>query len=151
MNNKSEDKSEDKELIEGVLFCINQIEKYFKNHTEKSMEKDFMVQDAVLFRMALLGSFVSEISDNFKSKYDDFFWSISILKYEGIETAWGLYEANNTNSEPFESFKSIYKELENIYIKEYFPEKISNKEVKFDDDYKYPIKSKNSIWTVKSK
>lgn len=147
MNNKSEDK----ELIESVLVCIKQIEKYFKNHTEKSIEKDFMVQDAVLYRMILLGSFVSEISDNFKSKYDDFFWSISILKYEGIETAWGLYEANNTNSAPFESFKSISKELENIYKQEYFTKNINEKVVKFDDNYEFPLKSKNSIWTVKNK
>jgi hypothetical protein len=147
MNNNCEDK----ELIEGVIVCIKQIEKYFKNHTEKSMEKDWMVQDAVLYRMGLLGSFVSEISDNLKSKYDNFFWSISILKYEGIETAWGLYQANNTNSEPFESFKSIYKELENIYKKEYFAKNINEKEVKFDDNYEFPLKSKNSIWTVKNK
>jgi hypothetical protein len=147
MNNNCEDK----ELIEGVIVCIKQIEKYFKNHTEKSMEKDWMVQDAVLYRMGLLGSFVSEISDNLKSKYDNFFWSISILKYEGIETAWGLYEANNTNLEPFESFKSIYKELEIIYKQEYFTKNINEKEVKFDDNYEFPLKSKNSIWTVKNK
>ena len=147
MNNNCEDK----ELIEGVLVCIKQIEKYFKNHTEKSMEKDWMVRDAVLFRMGLLGRLTSKISDNFKRKYDNFYWFISILEHEGIETAWGLYEANNTNSEPFESFKTISKELKKIYIQEYFPEKIRTKEVRFEDNSEYPTKSKNSIWTVKNK
>ena len=148
MNNNSNDKA----FIEGALVSIKMIEKYFKNHTEKSMEKDWMVRDAVEHRMGILGRMLSKISDNFKRKYDDFYWfSLSRLEHEGIDTAWGLYEANNTNSEPFESFKSISKELKKIYIQEYFPEKISKKEVKFDDNYEYPIKSKNSIWTVKKK
>jgi hypothetical protein len=115
------------------------------------MEKDWMVRDAVLYRTRLLGSLISKISDNFKRKYDNFYWFISCLENEGIETAWGLYEANRNNSEPFESFKSISKELKKIYIQEYFPEKVSKKEVKFDDNSEYPIKSKNSIWTVKNK
>ena len=148
MNNNN---NNDKELIEGALVCIKQIEKYFKNHTEKSMEKDWMVRDAVVHRMGMFGRMLSKISDNFKRKYDDFYWFSSCLEHEGVDTAWGLYEANNTNSEPFESFKSISKELKKIYIQEYYPEKISKKEVKFDDNYEYPIKSKNSIWTVKKK
>ena len=145
MNNNSNDK----ELIEGVLISIKQIEKYFKNHTEKSMEKDWMVRDAVEHRMGMLGRMLLKISDDFKRKYDNFYWFSSLLEHEGIDTAWGLYEANNTNSDSFESFKSISKELKKIYIQEYFPEKISKEEVKFDDNYEYPIKSKNSIWTVK--
>lgn len=141
----------DKELIEGVLVSIRQIEKYFKNHTEKTMEKDWMVRDAVVHRMGILGRLLSKISNDFKKKHNNFYWFITCLEHEGIETAWDLYEGNNTNSEPFESFKSISKELKKIYNQEYFPEKISEKEVKFDYNYEYPIRSKNSIWTVKKK
>lgn len=145
--NKNE--ATDKELIEGVLVSIRQIEKYFKNHTEKSMEKDWMVRDAVLHRMGILGRLLSKISNNFKKKYNNFYWFISCLEDESIETAWDLYEANNTNSEPFESFKSISKELEKIYNQEYYPEKTCENKTKFDNNYEYPIKTKNSIWTVK--
>lgn len=141
----------DKELIEGALICIKQIEKYFKGCSEKNIEKDWMLRDAVEYRLSLFGRLISKISQEFKRKHNNFYWFVSQLENEGVELAWDLYIANENNSEPYESLKSISIELKKIYDIEY--NNVENKTVdeKFIDFDKYALRTKNSIWTVKKK
>lgn len=151
---KTEEKNDDKQYLEYILASLKLINQYLKGFSEEKFENAIKIQDAVSYRMICIGRGAVELSDELKSKYDTFPWYLySCFSYDVDEVwvIWDLYIANKEKKSNFESINSLYNELEKIYIKEYFPEKISNKEVKFDDDYKYPIKSKNSIWTVKSK
>ena len=173
MNQNDQDmissKMDDKELIDGALVCIRLIEQHLEGQTMESLEKNFLVYDAVSYRMIVLGKLIKNVSGRIKEKHDKFYWFISCFEFdEPIEVAWDLYEANTTDAAYCESFKSIYEELEKIYLKEFSARKPKIKksasfdfekqssgdddklwDKRFDDNYKYAIKTKNSIWTVR--
>lgn len=141
----------DKEIIEFILISLKLINQYLKGYSEEKFENSIKIQDSVSYRMICISRGAVELTDELKSKYDTFPWYLySCFSYDVDEVwvIWDLYVANKNNSNEFESINSLYRELEKIYIQEFQNEKVT---IKFKNEYELPIRTKNSIWTVKNK
>lgn len=150
----------DKELFEYILGSIELVQAYLKNYTLAKFEKDIKIQDAVCYRMHCIGIAASDFSEEMLNKHPDFPWDLyRIWTWDNnSEIIWDLAKAKHRKLEDFDSLRSLFKKLEDIYFLEYFPirfkskvEKKINDEVPWSTDYQYPIKTNNSLWTVKKK
>lgn len=150
-----------KQLFEYILGSFEYILSYTENFTEKEFENDLLIQDAVYYRLQYIGIATKELSSNLGQKYVDFPWLFYLILDENpIEVIWELI--NSKSNSDFDSIKSLFNELEKLYFKE-FPsnrtkqqsikktKELNKKKIIYTTDYKYPIKTSKSIWTVRKK
>jgi uncharacterized protein with HEPN domain len=148
---------DDKDIFKYILGSIELIYNYLENYTIEKYERDIMIQDAVCNRMHCIGIAASDFSKDITDKYPDFPWSFYEvwIIFNDPEIIWDLVRKNNDSDEDFESLKSYFSKLEEIYLMEYYPldnkykKRKKTKETPWSTDYKYPIKTSKSIWTVK--
>lgn len=151
----------DKQLFEYILGSFEYILSYTENFTEKEFENELLIQDAVYHRLQCIGIAAKDLSSNLGQKYADFPWFFYLILDENPpEVIWELI--NSKSNSDFESIKSLFNELEKLYFKEFYPNKTKltsikktkepkKKKIIYTTDYKYPIKTSKSIWTVRKK
>jgi len=144
------------ELFKYALGSLQLINDYLKDYDEKSFSNNIMIQDAACYRIKEVGNAIIDISDDIKDKHYNFdFYLYNSLSFGLCPTEiWHLY--TNKSKEDFDSLNSLFYHLEQIYFKEYIPKKIERitqpkQNFSWSTDYKYPIKTKNSLWTVQKK
>ena len=148
----------DKELLEYILGSFELARHYLKYYNEDKFEKDLKTRDAVCYRMYNIGIATNFLSDKIKDSHPNFPWLLyNIWEHEhNPEVIWNLIRRPQKVNGDFDSLLDLFSQLEIIYFKEYFPEKLKSKQRKIKEtqlstDYKYPIKTSHSIWTVKNK
>ena len=148
----------DKELLEFILGSFEYARQYLKYFSEDKFEKDLKTKDAVCYRMYKIGIATGALSEKIKNRHTNFPWTLySIWEYEhSPEVIWDLIKRPQKVNGNFDSLLDLFSQLEIIYFKEFFPEKLKlkqskTKETQLSTEYKYPIKTSHSIWTVKNK
>lgn len=86
-------KREELVFLDDILECIEKIEAYTENLTEKEFEENSEKQDAVIRRIEIIGEAVKNISKDTKEKYPDIRWreiagmrDIVIHQYFGVSS-----------------------------------------------------------------
>lgn len=88
-------------LIRHVLDAIVRIEAYIKELSKEDFENNFLVQDAVLRNIILIGEAAKNIPEEFKQKYADVEWrkivgmrNKVVHKYFiiDVETVWNVLQ-----------------------------------------------------------
>lgn len=159
---KSKTNLTDKQIIEYILGSFEYIFSYTENCKEKDFENELLIQDAVYHRLQCIGIAVKDLSANFGQKHAEFPWAFyMILDINPPEVIWELISSKTNNN--FGSIKSLFNELEKLYFKEFYPNQTKSttpiketkepkkKKIIYTTDYKYPIKTSKSIWTVRKK
>ena len=149
----------DEQLFTYVLGSFQYILSYTENCTEKEFENELFIQDAVSYRLVCIGHATQNLYSNLGQKYADFPWSLYFYIDENPrDLIWELISSESDSD--FDSIKSLFNELEQLYFEEFYPNKTNtNKEIKrikkkkiiSSTDYKYPTKTSKSIWTVRKK
>lgn len=147
-----EESISDKEHIGYILGSIEHILAWTSQHDEESFTKDIMTNDAVRFRLNCIGRAAKMISTDFKNSTSNFPWHLLIILEcidDPDEIIWEIINGHDIGS-----LNESFSELENIYLKNF----TSQKEIKSQSannklslNYKYPITTKHSIWTVKKR
>jgi len=77
--------------VQDILDCINRIEEYVKDLNENDFCKDYLVQDAVLRRLEIIGEAVKNIPERVKDNYPKIPWrkiaglrDVLIHAYSGV-------------------------------------------------------------------
>lgn len=108
-------------FLEDVLECIEKIEEYVGNLTEKEFEENSEKQDAVIRRIEIIGEAVKNISNETRKKYPNVRWreiagmrDVVIHQYFGISI--GLIWRVATSDIPSlkEKIGEIIKEIEKM-------------------------------------
>lgn len=60
--------------IDDILDCIDAIEEYSKNKTEDDFLEDRKIQDAIIYRLEIIGEATKYIPQSIRSKYPDIPW-----------------------------------------------------------------------------
>lgn len=101
-------------FLRHILECIETIEQYSKNLSEKKFLKSSEKQDAIIRRLEIIGEAVGNLPDEYKNKHPDVEWgramgtrNILIHHYLGVdlEIVW------NTVSKSLPQFKKQIKSL----------------------------------------
>lgn len=146
-----------KDLIEYVLGSLEYIQNWTSKLSLSEFENDLKTSDAVNFRLNQINFAVSKISLDFKEKYSEFDWNLfhlATMPEEELDVIWGIIHGYKHLNDSYEGLFDYFEKLENCYLSEFFPEKLKayrEKELKFTRDYKYPIVTNKSIWTVKKR
>jgi uncharacterized protein with HEPN domain len=146
-----------KDLIEYVLGSIEYLRDWTSNISLSDFENDLKTQDAVYFRLNQINYATSKISSDFKEKYSEFNWGffhLATMPENECDVVWDNIHGYEHLNDSYEGLLDYYDDLEKYYLNEFFPEKLKtyrDKEVKFTRDYKYPIVTNKSIWTVKKR
>lgn len=61
-------------LIKHILDAITRIQEYTRDIHQTDFEKNFLIQDAVLRNITIIGEATRNISDEFKNKFQDVEW-----------------------------------------------------------------------------
>ncbi|QQS28905.1 MAG: DUF86 domain-containing protein [Sphingobacteriales bacterium] len=61
-------------FLEDILECIEKIEEYIEDLTEKEFEENSVKQDAVIRRIEIIGEAAKNISTETRNKYPDIRW-----------------------------------------------------------------------------
>jgi uncharacterized protein with HEPN domain len=149
----------DKEVLEYILGSLELIKEYLKGVTYKKFENDLKIQDSVCHRMYCIGNAVEFLSNQIKDNHPNFPWELYrywVHFHNDPDTIWQLAKENEEIIDDFDSIYSLFCKLEEIYFFEFFPKKTpkvekSKTQIAWSTDYKYPIKTEKSIWTVKKK
>jgi hypothetical protein len=144
------DKLTDKERIEFALGSIKLISNYLRGVNEEKFENDMKTQDAVQYRMFCIGNAISSVSEKLKERHSIHWDLYSILSFDNAEVMFDLKQKDIENNESYESLKSLFNILYDVYRQE-FSDVLNSEKKSYVGDYEYPIKTKNSIWTVKNK
>lgn len=144
-------KLEDRDYIFNINLMLIRIEYYTKGLTETEFYNDPKVRDAVSFCIMNLGYAISKLSDNIRNEYIkdslSFFTIFQKLGTFGDEELWEmLKDKENGLLNHSKRIKEMYDYECNEKKK---PNQIIKSKIEFTTDYKYPIKTSSSIWTVK--
>lgn len=144
------DKLTDKERIEFALFSIKLINHYLRGINEEKFENDMKTQDAIQYRMSCIGNAISAVSEKLRERHA-IVWNLYIvLNIDSAKLMFQLKQKDKETNEPYESLKSLYNILYEVYEIEYIGVKDTETE-RYIWDYDYPIKTQNSIRTVKKR
>jgi len=61
-------------FLKHILECINLIEEYTKNLSEKGFNSNIRTQDAIIRRLEIIGEAARNLPDEFKSNYTEVAW-----------------------------------------------------------------------------
>jgi uncharacterized protein with HEPN domain len=147
----------DKEIFTYILGSLELIKDYLKNYTFEKYENEIMVQDAVINRMHCIEIAANDFSEELLNKYSDFPWFFYNMwtLLDNSEVIWDLVKVKHKTDDEFVSIDSYFSKLEELYFLEYYPpnnkynNKKNRKETELSTNYKHPIKTSKSIWTVK--
>lgn len=64
-----------KEYLNDILECIERINDYTKNITYQEFERNFLVQDAVIRNIEIMGEASKNLTDEFIKKYSIVSWT----------------------------------------------------------------------------
>ncbi|SHF07323.1 hypothetical protein SAMN05444377_103169 [Flavobacterium fontis] len=144
------DKLTDKERIEFALGSIKLINHYLRGVNEEKFENDMKTQDAIQYRMSCIGNAINAVSEKLRERYDILWGLYVVLNIDSAELMFQLKQKDKETNEPYESLKSLFNILYDVYRHEY-SDVLDSEKKSYVEDYDYPIKTKNSIWTVKNK
>jgi uncharacterized protein with HEPN domain len=153
-NNMTKEDS-NKDAIFYILGSIQLITNWIKGHNQESYVSSIKVRDATIYRLKEIRYWSSKIDDDFKIKYEKFPWflfsSFLFIDHLEYDEIWQLIKKGIDG-------KGLYKLavlLEEIAGHEFQGKKIKSKELtgelEWSRDYKYPITTKKSLWTVEKK
>ena len=149
---QNESKMNNKEIFENVFTSLDFISQWCKNFTKNDFEQNLMLIDAVAYRLYSVGTIAEKIN-------------ISKLEKDEIHLVSRLIEFKTIFSNP--DFKismlgelvydnqlgEIFRLVLFLLLEKYEPNAkiVSVEKEKLSKDYKYPIITSNSIWTVKKR
>ena len=141
-----------KEIFENVFTSLEYISHWCKDITKNDFEQNLMLMDAVAYRLYSVGTIAEKIN-------------ISKLEKDEIHLVHRLIEFKNIFSNP--DFKismlgelvydnqlgELFRLVLFLLLEKYEPNAkvVSVGKDKLSRDYKYPIITSNSIWTVKKR
>ena len=150
--NENKSKMNNKEIFENVFTSLDFISQWCKNFTKNDFEQNLMLIDAVAYRLYSVGTIAEKIN-------------ISKLEKDEINLVNRLIEFKTIFSNP--DFKismlgdlvydnqlgEIFRLVFFFLLEKYEPNSkiVSVEKDKLSRDYKYPIITSNSIWTVKKR
>jgi hypothetical protein len=141
-----------KEIFENVFTSLEFISQWCKNYTKNDFEQNLMLMDAVAYRLYSIGTIAEKIN-------------ISELDNNEIKLVNRLIEFKNVFSNPDykvsmlgdlvydNQLGEIFRLVFFLLLEKYEPNAkiVSVEKEKLSRDYKYPIKTSDSIWTVKKR
>lgn len=151
-------KLSDKDLIYNVYMGYCRIRYYMDGLSDAEFEKDIKTRDAVKYNLINIGRWSNRLSTDFKRKYSDFPFIITMLHLDGFfaeEELWELIK-NKANGiiQYFVKVERIFAAENPSEAKEFLIQNSPNRlkdNVPLSTNYKYPIHSKSSQWTVKKR
>ena len=141
-----------KEIFEYIFTSLDFIGKWRGNYTLEEFEKDLMLMDAISYRLYSIGIIAENIN-------------ISKLEKEEVIVVNQLIEFKTIFSNPNykisllsnlifnDKLGELFGFIFNMIVEKFEPKsKLElTKENKLSIDYKYPITTSNSIWTVRKR
>ena len=151
-------KLSDKNLIYNVYVGFCRIKYYMQCLSNSEFEEDIKTRDAVKYNLINIGMWSNRLSTDFTVKYSDFPFLITMLHMNGFfdeEELWELIKnKENGIMQYFDKVEKIFAAENPDEAKEFqirnSPNRIRDN-VPLSTNYKYPIHSKSSLWTVKKK
>lgn len=155
----------DKDLIYNVYLFYLRIKYDLKGISRIQFENNKLLTDATKYRLIQIGINSSKLSEKFTKRYPSFPWYwITALDTEGYfddSVLWDVIKSReNGIMKYFDQITKIFiienpeeaKEF-NLEIKPLTKKDLSSnkKDLSLSKDYKYPIHSKSSLWTVEKK
>lgn len=91
--------------IEHIVNCIERIQSYISDADQIAFSNDFMLQDAVVRQLEIIGEATKRISQHFRKKYPDIPWSDmagmrDVLIHDYIEVDFDIVWKTVTESIP---------------------------------------------------
>lgn len=147
--------------LENMVLALNRIEFYTNGLSEDSFNNDIKIQDAVAYCILRFGIAASKLPKEIYSKYYSeidwcLFQMLRELSCSPSEDIWQIIFAEEIgllcNKKKIEEILRI-ENGENLDTNDSSSPRKTNKNNSnvWDANYKYPIKTKSSIWTVKKK
>lgn len=148
-------KLNNKDYIYNINLCFIRIESYISGMTESNFDDDPKTRDAVSYCLLNLGKNYSELSTDMKKTYNGFSSIIGMLHKPGCFAEEDLWEVLKNEDIGILQYSDLAQKMFDIELngKKKTEQKIKTKapKVEYILDYKYPIRTKSSIWTVKNR
>ena len=146
-------KLNDKDYIENIHLAYIRINYYLSGMTESEFNEDPKTRDAISYCLLKLGKSISALSIEIRDSYNGFPSIIGLYGEMNNFSDEELWEMLNNSEfgvlQYSDFFNNMYEgEINGKKKTKNIPE---NKKVEYVWDYKYPIRTKSSIWTVKKK
>jgi len=151
-------KLSDKDLIYNVHLGFCRVIYYMHGLSSSDFYNDIKTQDAVKYNLGKIGIWSSKLKELYPAKYSEFPWYITMLNMEGFfaeEELWEIIKGKeNGILLYFDQIEKMFvaenpEEAKEFQIRNSLNRIIDN--VQLSTNYKYPIHSKSSQWTVKKR
>jgi uncharacterized protein with HEPN domain len=147
------------DLLVFILGSIEILLSYIEIRENESKIKEMLTIDALCYRVLSIGQACNWLSDSFVEKQNKIPFKLwrHLSEYNMILEEDIDYIVNGDSK--YEGIADFFTQIEEIYLSEYQVSKPKKqkkieehrKNVEWSRDYKYPITTKNSIWTVKKR
>lgn len=149
----------DKDLIYNVFVSYCRVKYYILGLSRSEFDIDIKARDAVAYNLSKIGIWSDRLSNEFKEKYSDFPWAwLGMLNNEFFlseEEIWEIIKSKENG------ILIYFEQVEKMFVAEN-PDEAKKLEIRsnpnrtrdnvpLSTNYKYPIHSKSSQWTVKKK
>lgn len=145
----------DKKLLFDIFLSFCRLKYYIEDTTASKLKKDVKTRDAIGYNLRIMGELVDKLSSDFREKHYRIAWSLLVLFripfFYAESEIWSiLKDEDNGILNDFDKLAEIYKVEYPDEWKEYMNHAREN-DLSLSTNYKFPIHSKSSIWTVKKK
>ncbi len=152
--------------LENIMVSLNRIAFYVSGLKETQFEDDIKTKDAVYRCIEILGFSSSQLPKELTGKYPQISWAmINMLCVQNCfsdDDLWSIlhdqdfgllkYKAKIERIlENEQEQLTVYKNSKNKLSMPEIPEPTLNVKINLTMNYKYPIKTSSSIWTVKKR
>ncbi len=140
-----------KEIFENVFTSFDFIGKYCKNYTKSEFEENLILMDAVAYRLYSIGTVAENIIVS-KLEKDEIILVNQLIEFKSVFSNPNFKIRLLSDLVYDNQLGELFSRIFFLLIDKYEPntKKAVGKD-KLSRDYKYPIISTNSIWTVKKR
>jgi hypothetical protein len=140
------------EIFEYIFTSLDFIGKWRKNSTLEEFENDLMLMDAISYRLYSIGIIAENINIS-KLEKEEVIVVNQLIEFKIIFSNPNYKISLLSNLIFSDKLGELFGFIFNMIVEKFEPKsKLElTKENKLSRDYKYPITTSNSIWTVKKR